>query len=330
MVQTWHLDLISAAVIALLASAYAWCYRRGRSASGRSNRHRPAALASAWCCGRWPRLSVIGAYAYVLFWVRALQVLLLLYVVPFFLAQGRPVTVARAALGPAGRDRIDRLLASRWARALAHPLTTSLAMLATPWLLYLTPWYSAALKSEWVGAPTRILLVVFGFGYFYARLQADLVPRRYSQLISLLISVGETLGDGVLGLVIWQGSLIATSYYAGIHRSWGPDPRLDQTIGAGVLWILGDVVGLPFVLLLMRALSRDEKAHAVVVDAELDTAAAAETESAAPSAFVVGERPAIARPVPQGLALRGCVNSASPLCCDGLLIATAPQRSRFC
>jgi cytochrome c oxidase assembly factor CtaG len=284
-VQTWHLDLISAVVIAVLASAYAWCYRRGR------NGERPVEPAQAGCFGvgmvLWvlATLSVIGTYAYVLFWVRALQVLLLLYVVPFFLAQGRPVTVVRDALGPAGRDRIDRLLASRWARALAHPLTTSVAMLAAPWLLYLTPWYTAALESEWIGAPTRILLVVIGFGYFYARLQADLVPRRYSQLISLLISVGETLGDGVLGLVIWQGSLIGTSYYAGLQRTWGPDPRLDQTIGAGVLWILGDVVGLPFVLLLMRALSRDEKAHAVVVDAELDTAEAAESESAPPSAL---------------------------------------------
>ena len=284
-VQTWHLDLISAAVIALLASAYASCYRRGRDGE------RPVEPAQAGCFGvgmvLWvlATLSFIGSYAYVLFWVRALQVLMLLYVVPFFLTQGKPVTVVRAALGPAGRDRVDRLLASRWARVLAHPLTTSLAMLATPWLLYLTPWYTAALESEWIGAPTRFLLVVVGFGYFYARLQSDLVPRRYSQLISLLISVGETLGDGVLGLVIWQGSLIATSYYAGIHRSWGPDPRLDQTIGAGVLWILGDVVGLPFVLLLMRALSRDEKAHAVVVDAELDTAAAAESETAVPSAL---------------------------------------------
>jgi cytochrome c oxidase assembly factor CtaG len=284
-VGTWHLDLTSAAVIALLASAYAWCYRRGRAGE------RPVGPAQAGCFGvgvlLWvlATLSVIGAYAYMLFWVRALQVLLLLYVVPFFLAQGRPVTVVRAALGPTSRDRIDRLMASRWALALAHPMTTSLAMLATPWLLYLTPWYTAALQSEWIGAPTRILLVVIGFGYFYARLQSDLVPRRYSQLISLLISVGETLGDGVLGLVIWQGSLIATSYYAGLQRTWGPDQRLDQTIGAGVLWILGDVVGLPFVLLLMRALSRDEKAHAVVVDAELDTAAAAENQSAAPSAL---------------------------------------------
>jgi cytochrome c oxidase assembly factor CtaG len=282
-VQIWHLDLISATVIVLLTCAYAWCYRHTRDAE------QPVQPAQAGCFGvgmvLWAlaTISAIGAYAYVLFWMRALQVLLLLYVVPFFLAQAKPVSVARDALGPAGRDRIDRLLASRSARVLAHPLTTSLAMLATPWLLYLTPWYTAALESELIGAPTRISLVAIGFGYFYARLQSDPVPHKYSQLISLLISVAETLGDGLLGLVIWQGSLIAEAYYSGLHRSWGPGQRLDQTIGAGVLWILGDVVGLPFVLLLMRALSRDEKAHAVRVDAELDKAEAAEGESAAPS-----------------------------------------------
>ncbi len=283
LVQTWHLDLISATVILLAAATYAWCYRRGRSAE----RPVPPAQAGLFGVGvvLWAlaTMSAVGAYAYVLFWMRALQVLLLLYVVPFFIAQGRPVTVVRDALGPAGRDRLDRLLATRFARVLAHPLTTSLAMLGMPWLLYLTPWYTAALESEWIGAPTRILLVAVGFGYFYARLQADPVPRRYSQAISLLITVAEALGDGVLGLVIWQGSLIGAAYYAGLHRSWGPDQRLDQTIGAGVLWILGDVVGWPFVLLLMRALSRDEKTHAVRVDAELDAAEAVESESAAPS-----------------------------------------------
>ncbi len=283
LVQTWRLDLVSAAVIVVVATAYAWCYRRGRSAQ------RPVGRAQAGCFGvglaLWAlaTMSAVGAYAYALFWMRALQVLMLLYVVPFFLAQGKPVTVVRDALGSAGRERIDRLLATRVARVLAHPLTTSLAMLGTPWLLYLTPWYTASLGNEWIGAPTRIVLVAIGFGYFYARLQADPVPRRYSQAISLLITVAEALGDGVLGLVIWQGSLIGAAYYAALHRSWGPDQRLDQTIGAGVLWILGDLVGWPFVLLLMRALSRDEKKRAVDVDAELDAADADQGETTAPS-----------------------------------------------
>jgi cytochrome c oxidase assembly factor CtaG len=273
------LDLAAATVIVLVAGAYAWCYRRGQGGE----------LRQAGCFGigivLWAlaTLGVVGVYAYLLFWVRALQVLLLRYLVPIFLAQGRPLTVLRDALSPRGRDRFDLLLGTRLARVIAHPLTTSLAMLATPWLLYLTPWYTAALDNEWVGAPTRIILVLIGFGYFYARLQADPVPRKYSQLISLLISVAETLGDGVLGLVLWQGPLIASAYYAALQRNWGPDQRFDQTIGAGVLWILGDVVGLPFVLLLMRALSRDEKEHAVQIDAELDAAAVAEPDNAPPS-----------------------------------------------
>ncbi|SPM37359.1 copper resistance D, putative [Mycobacterium rhizamassiliense] len=283
LVQAWRLDLTSATVIVLVVGAYAWCYRRGRDSD------QPATPVQAACFGLgvvlWAlaTVSAIGTYAYVLFWVRALQVLLLLYVVPFFVAQGRPLTVVGNALGPAGRQRFDRLLSTRVAGVLAHPATTSLAMLATPWLLYLTPWYTAALDNEWIGAPTRIMLVLIGFGYFYARLQTDPVPHRYSQLISLLISVGETLGDGLLGLVIWQGSLIGVAYYAALQRSWGPDQRLDQTIGAGVLWILGDVVGLPFILLLMRALSHDERAHATQVDAELDTAEAAAGDDAAPT-----------------------------------------------
>ena len=278
LVATWQLDLPSATVIVLLTGGYAWCYRRGRGSEPRQ----AACFGIGMVLWTLATIGAIGTYAYLLFWVRALQVLLLLYLVPFFLAQGKPLTVLRNALGPHGRDRFDRLLGTRLARVIAHPLTTSLAMLATPWLLYLTPWYTAAFENEWVGAPTRILLVFIGFGYFYARLQADPVPRKYSQLISLLISVAETLGDGVLGLVLWQGSLIASAYYAALHRSWGPDQRLDQTIGAGVLWILGDVVGLPFVLLLMRALSRDERAHAVQVDAELDRAEVAEPDDAAP------------------------------------------------
>ncbi|MCV7351697.1 cytochrome c oxidase assembly protein [Mycobacterium parmense] len=285
LVQTWRPDPVCAVAVVSLAGAYVWCLRRGRSAEGPVGAGNMACFGAGMVVWALATMSAIGVYADVLFWVRALQVLLLLYVAPFLVAQGRPVTVVRAALGPAGRQRVDRVLATRLARVLVHPATTSVGMLATPWLLYLTPWYTAALESELVGSSTRILLVVIGFGYFYARLQADPVPRRYPQLISLLITVAEALGDGVLGLVLWQGSLIGAAYYAGLHRSWGPDQRLDQTIGAGVLWILGDLVGWPFVLLLMRALSRDEKAHATRVDAELDMAEDVPDDRAAPSAL---------------------------------------------
>ena len=267
---SWTLNLPSVALIAAVAGGYWVAWRRGRAADGGGNR------AAAWCFGlgliAWlvASVSAVAVYAEVLFWVRALQVLLLLFVAPMLIALGTPLTVLRHALDASGRARFDGLLASRTARILAHPFTTSVAMLATPWLLYLTPWYTAALEFRAVGWPTDILLLTVGFGYFYARLQADPVPRRYSQLISMVISIAETIGDGLLGVVLWLGPLIAVEYYQGLGRTWGPSQRVDQSIGAGILWILGDVLGLPFLMLLVRALSADERARAAEVDAQLD------------------------------------------------------------
>ncbi|WP_066906254.1 cytochrome c oxidase assembly protein [Millisia brevis] len=225
-------------------------------------------------CATWAlaTTSFVGVYADTLFWVRALQVVLLLFVVPFGLALGKPVTVLRTTLDAGGAERLDAMLAGRPARILLHPATTSVAMLATPWLLYLTAWYPAALHYGWVDQLTRLVLVAVGFGYFYARLQADPVPRRYSQMISLTITTAEMIGDGLLGLVLWLGPDIAAEYYDRFARGWGPDPRTDQIIGAGILWLLGDVIGIPFLMALMRAFVVDERAAAIAIDAHLDAA----------------------------------------------------------
>ncbi|GAC1410031.1 MAG: cytochrome c oxidase assembly protein [Mycobacterium sp.] len=265
---TWRWDTGAALVILVLGGSYTWAYRRGDSVTAR--------YAWSFAIGLFvvllATMSMLGVYGSVLFWVRALQVLLLLFVGPFFLAMGRPVSVISAAAGPAGRDRLDRLLATPVARCVAHPATTSIAMLATPWLLYLTPWYVATLDGPAVMTATGAVLLIIGFCYFYARLQTDPVPRRYSQLISLVISIVESIGDGLLGIVLWLGPLIAVDYYTQLGRQWGPSMRVDQSIGAGVLWLVGDVLGVPFIIVLMRLLSADEKAHAQAVDAELDNA----------------------------------------------------------
>jgi cytochrome c oxidase assembly factor CtaG len=270
---SWHWDICAAVAIVAASVAYGWAWRRADATTRRA----------AWWFATGivlliaATMSMVAVYATVLFWVRALQVLLLLFVAPFFLAMGRPVTVMSQALGSAA---LDRVLATRGARLIAHPATTSLAMLATPWLLYLTPWYTAALQHEAVGSATNALLVVVGFAYFYARLQTDPVPRRYSQLISLVISIVESLGDGLLGIVLWLGPLIAVDYYTRLGRHWGPSLRVDQSIGAGVLWLLGDVLGVGFIVVLMRLFSTDEKRRAAVVDAELDRANHTQAEPA--------------------------------------------------
>ena len=267
---SWQGDPSTIVVIVLLAGGYLFATQRAGKAGAYIEPVRRLSFLAAIAFWFVAACSFVGVFSDTLFWVRALQVVLLLFVVPFGLAMGKPLTVLRAALGQVGRGQFDAVLASRWARVLTYPATSSVVMLATPWLLYMTPWYQRVLDDSFIDAITRLILVVVGFGYFYTRLQADPVPRRYPQLLSLAITVVEVIGDGTLGVVIWLGPQIAAAHYLGLERTWGPSPSLDQTIGAGVLWILGDVVGLPFLFALMRALTRDEKAKADAFDADLD------------------------------------------------------------
>ncbi len=267
---TAHLDVATLAVCLVALAGYWWGWRRSTVSAGRG------VAFSILGVGIWvaSASSFVGAYADILFWVRALQVVLLLLVVPFGLASGMPMTVVRDALGNVGATRFDTVLESRCARILTHPAVTSGLILVTPWLFYLTGWYEAVLRGTAVDVITRLLFVAIGFLYFYSRLQLDPVPRRFPQVISLVITIVETIGDGALGVVIWQGGDIARSYYTALDRTWGPSVRTDQIIGAGVLWVLGDVVGLPFLLTLMSRFTSDEKTRATEIDAELDAAAA--------------------------------------------------------
>ncbi|TRW82784.1 cytochrome c oxidase assembly protein [Mycolicibacterium sp. 018/SC-01/001] len=268
---SWQPNTTAAACALIGAAGYAWCYRRARPSLTTAHASCYAVAVALFVVAT---LSVVNVYSPVLFWMRAVQVLLLLMVIPFFLAMSRPVTALRAALSPARQDRLDAILAGRAPRLLLHPATTSVAMLALPWLFYLTPWYRAALRYPSVMEAAGALMLTVGFGYYYARLQTDPVPRRYTQLLSLVITIVESLGDGVLGIVLWLGPLIAAHYYRGLGRQWGPSMRVDQSIGAGVLWLVGDVLGVFFVLVLMRYFAADEKRHARIVDTELDTGVA--------------------------------------------------------
>lgn len=264
---SWRADLPTLLLVVAIALTYSWGARRAGIG------WRPAGAFAAgvvlWVIGA---CSFIGVYADTLFWVRSLQFVVVLLAVPFCLALGRPVSVLCRALGPDRASLVDDALASRVVRVLASPVVTSAGVVLTPWLIYLTGWYPLVLRSDAMDVLTRILLVLCGFGYFYARLQLDPVPRRYSPSLSLLITIVETLGDGVLGVVMWQGPLIAAAYYASVHRTWGPSLRTDQTIGAGVFWIFGDLVGLPFLLVLFHRFRLDERESADAVDAVLDAA----------------------------------------------------------
>jgi len=216
--------------------------------------------------------SFVGVYDDTLFWVRAVLNVVLLMVVPMLLAVGAPLTLLAGMLRPGARLRCSRLLHSTplvWA---SFPLVVTLVLVLPPLVLYLSPLYEQTLRSAAVSAVASTALVLAGFGYFWTRFRIDPVPRAGSHLVTLAITVVEMIGDAVLGVVVWLGPLIAAGFYAALARDWGPDLRTDQVLGAGVLWVGGDVVGLPFIAVVVSRMAREDGRRAVVVDAEMDAA----------------------------------------------------------
>jgi cytochrome c oxidase assembly factor CtaG len=215
-------------------------------------------------------MSFVGVYQPVLFWVRAVQTVLLVLVVPLFLALGRPISLA-VAVFPRPGARLVAVIRSRPARILTFPAITTFALVGVPFVMYFTSWYTAAFHSTAVNELTYLALMAPGLAFFWTLLRVDPVPKEYSYAVSMWITGAEVIGDAFLGLSIiaYQG-LIGAAYYHALARPWGPTLRTDQVLGGGALWILGDLVGLPFLAAQLIQLMREDESDAVRIDADLD------------------------------------------------------------
>ena len=233
-------------------------------------------------------MSSFGTYSGVLFYMRAFQTILLLLLAPLFLVLGRPLTLAITVF-PAAGQRIERAIRSRPARWLTFPAITTLALVAVPFVMYFTTWYTAAFHSVPVRELTHLALLLPGFVFFWTLLRVDPVPRVYSYGVSLWIMAAEVIGDAFLGLaVLADTSLIGAGYYHALARPWGPSLQTDQILGGGTLWIFGNLVGLPFLVAQLILFIREDEAEAAVIDAELDARDAARAAPGSPIAVPAG------------------------------------------
>jgi cytochrome c oxidase assembly factor CtaG len=215
-------------------------------------------------------MSFVGVYQPVLFYIRAVQTVLLVLVVPLFLALGRPISLAIAVFPRAGA-RLQAAIKSRGARILTFPAITAFALVGVPFTMYFTSWYTAVFTSTAVRELTFLVLMAVGFAFFWTLLRVDPVPKEYSYGVSMWITSAEVVGDAFLGLaIIASQNLIGADYYHALGRPWGPTLQADQVIGGGALWILGDLVGLPFLAAQLIQMMREDESDAAKIDADLD------------------------------------------------------------
>jgi cytochrome c oxidase assembly factor CtaG len=260
-----HLDVTAVAVSVLLVAGYVAAIRAQPGARW------PAGRTTAFLGGVFLLLvtctSALGAYAHVLSWVYAAQVALLLTAVPVLLSLGQPLELA---LGAWPRP-VSTLLASSPVRVLTFPLVGMVLVTALPFALWFTAWDAASLRHEWLYGLTHVVVIAVGFAFFWPILGADDEHKRLPWPAATLVMFVETVLDSLPGIVVWlRGSVLSPGYWLNVGRPWGRTPLSDQKLGGLAFWGIGEVIGLPLLLItVIRWVSADAR-EAARIDAELD------------------------------------------------------------
>lgn len=136
---SWTAEPVVLALCALLGGGYLLGLRTLARAGQRWQPTRTLNFFGGLLLWIWVTCSGIGVYDRILFTDRAVQVVLLLMLVPLLIAMGAPVSLLAEASPPDRRERILRALRSGPSKVLMFPAVSTVLLLAPPWLLYFTP-----------------------------------------------------------------------------------------------------------------------------------------------------------------------------------------------
>lgn len=283
---TWQPVAIAAA-LALL-----WWYARSvrtLRASGRSwPAHRWLPLGLGLLIGIWASCGFLAVYVGSLYVVWAVQVLLLWLLVPGLLLAAQPVQLSLAVHGP--DTWLARWLRTRTARAMSNPLLTPALVPLLSGLLFFGPVPQWAAFS-YAGWPIQLGLVLLGGVILLPLLGVDARPSTLAMGLTLAIGCLELAVNAVPGAVLRMRRSLVSGYFdqRQLH-SWSPSHLADQHTTGSMLWVVAELLVVPFLLIVfrqwLRADARDAAAMDIVLDAEYAARAALREQSGAGDADV--------------------------------------------
>jgi cytochrome c oxidase assembly factor CtaG len=282
LVTAWTFDPLAALGCILALTAYGAGLRR--LARRPEPRHWPASRTVAFVAGvatiAVATLSGLGAYDTVRFSVHVGQHVLLGIVAPLLLALGAPVTLALQACHRPTQVNLLRVLRSRPAAVIGHPVVALAAFGLTLYALYFTPLYELSLRNDVVHAWVHVHFLVAGSLFAWTTVGLDPVPHRLPHGGRLLLVLLAVPFHAFVGLALLSATLpIAADFYATVA---GLDPAAaldDQRAGAAVMWLVGDLAALVLSVIVARQWWAAEQRRTRHLDARLDREAArGETE----------------------------------------------------
>ena len=196
-------------------------------------------------------MSSLATYNHTVIWALAVQVTLLISIVPVCFAVGDPLGLVRSSLGPAGLARWDRVIGGPVVRVLTFPAVAAVLAVVVQLTLFFSGLLGQVLSST--AAMNLMYVVVLAVGCLLALplLGTEILPAWCTEPIRLLFAALDGLLDAIPGIaVMTTGIALADGFYARHTPSWATDPQWNEHVAGALMLALSEVVALPLLLLL--------------------------------------------------------------------------------
>lgn len=267
-ITDWRPDYVMLLVVAALAFGY---LRTRRAAAGKGigwARHRDVVFLIGLAAVVWTTNGFPQARSYQLMWVWMMQELLLLLIVPIIVMSAQPVSLVSAVYGP--NNPIQRAMETRTFRFLGSPLVSPVLVPVLCLLLVFGGLGAFAVSSVVAGGLVHLLLLAAGVLVALPLVNTD--DQRSSLAVGLSLGVGfvELILDAFPGIALRFQTHMTLAHFAVDRPAFAAVPIQDQHVAGGMLWIVAEVLDLPFLILAANRWIKADARDAAKVDAELD------------------------------------------------------------
>ncbi|QAY74856.1 copper transporter [Agromyces protaetiae] len=231
----------------------------------------------------WVTSGGINVYEQYLFSAHMFGHMLLTMAIPVLLVPGAPVTLAARAIHPrkdgsrGGREWILLAVHSKVASILANPIVAAVLFAGSLWVFYYSPLFRWTMLDHTGHVWMVAHFLITGYLFVQSLIGIDPVPYRLPYPFRLVLLLGTMAFHAFFGLAIMMGTgLLLADWYGAM--GWGTDALVDQQLGGGIAWSIGEIPTVALAITVAVQWSRSDEKESKRRDRHADRTGDAELE----------------------------------------------------
>jgi putative copper resistance protein D len=273
----WRIDWLWLGVSVIAVALYVAGARRMRARGDSWPVRRTIGWVTGWAIVVWATCGAPGVYGPVLFSVHMLMHMTVSMSAPILMVLAAPVTLALRTLTPREDDTLgprELLLAlvhSRFLAVLGNPVVAAAIFFGSLVVFYFSPLFELALRTHTGHVLMTTHFLLAGYLFVWVLVGIDPGPRRWPPSLRLVILFVTISFHAFFGVALTTGTtLLAPTFYQGLHLPWPVDLLSDQRNGGAVAWGVGELPTLLLALLVTLAWVRSDGAETKRLDRQAD------------------------------------------------------------